>query len=486
MLVARGLMERLARTAPAEGIQVALERVVHGDTQLARRLLALPLITRVLAEELADLPHAAGPRLLIDTLVDRQALPPEARAALADVEPDLHNRWVRRHLGPEGVNALLAVATLDADPGLRVLAARLLHASLDRSVLPVILAAYQGARSQRIDRDEWQLLGKSYGLPPGTEALPEAERHDLLFGYVVRDHIRAAADPQGAAELAVELRDLWRRLRTPQTQGHLLRFLDVHGWVFVDAQRPQPWGAPAWLELLAEWEQAAADPTAPLAPLLRGVLARARHVLRTSAVGTSPPQRSWRLGRSPTALKAAELAQAALEAPAKPDLEAATRLLAGLTGEAEARAVLADIENYGPSVRLGPVQENWPGARYAVDEPTRTQLAAALASEPDPWLVDRIANRLALAGSAADVALLARHALRIALTDTRSRPPLTDIDVTTGEPGLLEVLLAFVGSPDAPPGTAVEVYAGLVGQLLDRNGPANHVGDAGAVRITAC
>lgn len=447
--------------------ELALERVVHGDAALARRLLASAESQHELAEELADLPHAAGPTLLAEALLGSLPLSAPRRAALADVRPDLENRWLTRRLQARHVNDLAVLAVHDADPGLRVLAARLLHACCDPAAAPRLVAAYQGALSHRIDRDEWQLLGKHYGCLVGIERLGCAERHDLLFGWLVRDHVRAGSDPDGAGAQAEEVLALWARLSTAEQQAHLIRCLDMWGYVFVDSALAQPWGAPAWLALLERWQALSKDLAQPLAPLLTGVVARAHEALRLPGERVTARSEPWRLGRSHEERAEAARAHAALVAPGAVEREAATLLLAGLAGSRGARAALADLEEHGPSVRLEPEGDgDAPRPRVLLTPDTRAALGLLLRDEPDPWLVDLAANRLGLAGTPEDVALLTRHAARLGVTDVRSRHALASVDVLEADAGVLETLLDFVASPPAPPAASVEVFESVLDQVL--------------------
>jgi hypothetical protein len=613
MVLARGALARITQETSSSWNDVAAEALVHGAPGLATALLANPALGMELAEDLADLTHPQGLHLLADVVAGAATLPADARARLGDLRPDLENRYLGRALGAPRIEALARVAREDADPALRVLAARLLHASLDPATRPVLVEAYRSAASWRIDADEWEQLGKNHGLLAGLEGADAWQRRAVLHGHVVLGHVRAAEHPEEATRLAQDCRDLWSRSSGDDARGLLLRCLDAWGYVFVDGSRSRPVAAAPWLELLGEIEREGAG-TSGVALLARAVARRARqelhapydrarHTSAPAAPTRSPPavvlalrakprpdaidaqdvaawlaqdpdhlllgafEDTYRtfqpdqaarvlrlypeatfarlldaptdgsrapggsgeglghaqgdaarlrvlrilaldpslcvrvctparvagwprtartdLGRltatgglpyAPDDLKAllddpevaVGYAHGALTKPKEPALDFATRVLAGLAGSPALRTALADVEEGGPSVRLGPVEDDWPGARFPLDAALVDRLDAVLAAEPDPHLRDWIANRLALSGTPKDVAVLVRHAERIAVTDTRGRHPLTDIDLVAADPACLDLLLGYVAE-GARPHACIEVLDSIVDEVLDED-----------------
>lgn len=508
----------LARADPAALEDLAEELTVAGRLEVPIALLARAPLTARLGGALADLAFATGPQTLADALTVPGRLPLAARAALAEVTPDLWNRYVERPLGAERIERLLACAQSDPDPGLRVLAARLLHASLDPQVASAVLPAYLGARSWRIDLEEWEQLGSNAGPLPGLEGLPLPERLALLHGHLVRGgHVRASNDPQGAEEVARTMRALLARPASDLEQAALARLLGMWGdSLFVDDDHALPWAAPSWLAVLDGWERAGRE-AGPLAPLHAGLAAAARRDLRRPrpkgptrrVVERPPPQvplesdparvRTWsrserealgrRLATSADVLAADArqalladddvalgFALAGLLTPSEPALTFASQILAAPTPRAALRqALVAGAQSWGPALDFAPTDEQGERLRFPLDDPLRAALGRVVAEDTDPWVVDWAAQRLAFAGTDADVALLLDHAPRLGLLEhSRSRSLLAGLAATVLEPGeeprqraRLDLLLDALGGPSVSPSASGDLFEALVDLLFD-------------------
>ncbi len=252
-LLRRDLVGFLAEHLLPTITPIAEDALIHGDPSFAIALLGRPAATVSFASSLADLPYAAGPRLLADVLRGEVVSDAATRARLGEVVPDLYNRYVVRRLGRERIEGLVRVATTDGDGALRALAARLLAASSDPDADGVLVEAYTGARGWRIEPEEWQVLGRDHDVVPGLERIATRDLIDVLEGLVARGFVRASGDPDGAAWMAAGIRGVWSAQEDPFTRGQLLRLLDVYGDAFVAQDRERPWAPEAWRALLGEW-----------------------------------------------------------------------------------------------------------------------------------------------------------------------------------------------------------------------------------------
>ncbi len=518
LLLPEPRLDALAAADPGALEDLVEELTVAGRPELGLALLARAPLTRRLGAALADLAYAAGPQALADALTVPGRLPEPARASLADVRPDLWNRYVERPLGAERIGRLLACARSDPDAGLRALAARLLHASLDPQGAQAVLPAYLGASSWRIDADEWEQLGSNRGLLPGYEGLPLGERLALLHGALVRGgHVRAGNDPEGAEQVAREMRALLARTGPPAEQAALARLLGAWGGtLFVDGGHARPWAAPSWVALVDGWGRASHE-GGPLASLHASLAAAARRDLgrpwprgpARRLVERPPPQvplesdpervRAWTrsqrraLGRrwaaSPDGLAAQArgalladddvalgYALQGLAAPVEPALAFASQILTGTTARPALRQALVDGGGgFGPTLDLAPTDGQGGRLRFPLENALRTALGRVVAEDPDPWAVDAAAQRLALAGTDADVAILLRHAARLGLLEgfpwrsplSALAPTVLEPDEEPGRQARLALLLGALTGPTLAPAAAGELFEALVEALFE-------------------